>query len=139
MCAPRVSKLGRLEPVAGAMRVVFRETFRQRLGPAPYLEVVGCDGSLNREQCDFDPSRYAPDSDYPASETEFALELTSWTQWLGVSIDAATLDEHAPETIVGHCLFEMTFFGFEPNDVEARRLRLAQDFAAIDAMSEPSI
>lgn len=43
----------------------------------------------------------------------YALEFMGWDKWLGMSIAPETLERFAEVEIIAHCLFEMTFTGFD--------------------------
>lgn len=48
-----------------------------------------------------------------------ALEFTSWDKWLGMGIDTLALKEFSEPEIICHCLNEMTFVGFEQEEIQA--------------------
>jgi hypothetical protein len=48
-----------------------------------------------------------------------ALEFTSWDKWLGMDIDQLTLKEFTEIEIICHCLDEMTYAGFEEEEIQA--------------------
>ena len=129
-------QLRRLTPVTTSMRLRIRNTFRPGLDDQPFPEVVGKNGTLNRDQEDFKHLGKAEDSTYALAETEFALELEPWDEWLGMEIDADTLDKYLPSEIVAHCLQEMTLFGFNEADIGAQRAELQRRVDELDAMSE---
>lgn len=66
---------------------------------------------------------------YGKSETIFpgcnlALDYTPWLEWLGMEcVVPYGLEDYE---FVAHCLWEMTFFGFNMNDVEKQRVALEQ-------------
>lgn len=45
--------------------------------------------------------------------TRFAIYFDPWAEWLGMSINAQTLETFSEIEIISHCLFEMTFEGFD--------------------------
>ncbi len=45
--------------------------------------------------------------------TRFAIYFDPWAEWLGMSISTETLETFSELEIVSHCLFEMTFEGFD--------------------------
>ena len=47
----------------------------------------------------------------------FAIEFTPWAEWLGMNIDVKTLKLFSKVDIVCHALWEMTFVGWEEEDV----------------------
>jgi hypothetical protein len=48
----------------------------------------------------------------------YALEFKPWNEWLGMNISANTLAEFNELEIISHCLFEMTFCGFEEEEIQ---------------------
>lgn len=48
-----------------------------------------------------------------------ALEFTSWDKWLGMNIDTLAFKEFTEPEIICHCLNEMTFVGFEQEEIQA--------------------
>ena len=48
------------------------------------------------------------------SKDSHSLELTSWEEWMGMSINEKTLKDFTPSEILAHCLIEMTLTGFDP-------------------------
>jgi hypothetical protein len=128
--------LRRLRPVATTMRICLRTTFRRALDDEPFLEVVGRNGTLNRDSEDFGYLGEAEDSIYALSEAEFALEFEPWSGWLGMEIDAETLGRYLSSEIVAHCLWEMTCFGFDEAAIDARRDELKRRVDELNAMTE---
>jgi hypothetical protein len=47
-----------------------------------------------------------------------ALEFTSWDKWLGMDIDPLTLKEFTEIEIICHCLNEMTYAGFDEEEIQ---------------------
>jgi hypothetical protein len=129
-------ELRRLTPIVGPMRLLIRTVAQPSLNDQPFPEVIGKDGSLNRDQHDFQFRGQAEDSPYALSETEFSLEFEPWNEWLGMAIDADTLNAYPPSEIVAHCLHEMTFFGFDETEIAAQRAELTRLADQITGMSE---
>lgn len=48
------------------------------------------------------------------SKESHSLELTSWEEWMGMTINEPTLKDFPPSEILAHCLIEMTLTGFDP-------------------------
>jgi hypothetical protein len=128
--------LRRLRPVATTMRICLRTTFRPALDDEPFLEVVGRNGTLNRDSEDFNCLGEAEDSIYALSEAGFGLELEPWSEWVGMGIDADTSGKYLPSEIVAHCLWEMTWFGFDETAIDAQREELARRVDELNAMTE---
>ncbi|TQD38826.1 DUF6557 family protein [Haloflavibacter putidus] len=90
---------------------------------------------LNPEECDmyielknvtddFDGEPYVDISGKyknPKTEEEkfsMAIEFTPWSQWLGMDICPESIEEFSELEIIAHCLYEMTFAGFEEKDIQ---------------------
>lgn len=72
----------------------------------PYVDVSGSDG-----------------------ETKWAIEFTHWAEWLGMEVMVLNADM-TPAQIVAHCIWEMTWAGFDPSEVAERKAEI--DDAASD-------
>jgi hypothetical protein len=53
-----------------------------------------------------------------------------------MEIEADTLNEYLESDIIAHCLYEMTFFGFNEDDISAQREELRRCVDEIEAMTE---
>ncbi len=73
---------------------------------------------------DFDGEHYVDvGGRYKNPKTEedkaaMALEFTPWNRWLGMEISAESLEEFSEPEIIAHCLYEMTFAGFEEKEIQ---------------------
>jgi hypothetical protein len=58
-----------------------------------------------------------------------ALEFTPWAEWLGMSIDQKYINSFSSLEIICHCLHEMTFMGFSPEEIdnEWQIIKMAED------------
>ena len=72
-------------------------------------------------------------------ETEFALSLERWDEWLGMSIDPMTLASIPLPQIAAHCMSEMTFHGFDEADVQAVVDEMKTRVAELDATRRSQI
>ena len=48
-----------------------------------------------------------------------ALEFTKWKEWLGMIISKLTEREYTELEIISHCLYEMTFAGYEEEEIQS--------------------
>lgn len=55
--------------------------------------------------------------DVGENEVEWGLELSTFEQWGGYEIDEQTLLDYHRNDIISHCLYEMTFFGFNNDTI----------------------
>jgi hypothetical protein len=47
-----------------------------------------------------------------------AIEFCPWNDWLGMGIDKLTLKEFTELEIIAHCLYEMTYAGYDENEIQ---------------------
>jgi len=73
---------------------------------------------------DFDGEEYVDVSGKYANpkneEEEFsqAIEFTPWNKWLGMEISKESFLHFSELEIISHCLYEMTFVGFEEKEIQ---------------------
>ena len=48
----------------------------------------------------------------------YAIEFVKWENWLGMKIVPETLEKFNALEIISHCLYEMTFCGYEQNEIQ---------------------
>lgn len=76
------------------------------------------------QEDDFDGEEYVDVSGKYANpkneEEEFsqAIEFTPWNKWLGMEISPESLLHFSELEIISHCLYEMTFVGFEEEEIQ---------------------
>ena len=129
-------KLRKLQPTSTRMRIFIRKTFREGLDEEPFTEVVGKNGTLNKELEDFKHLNKSEDSEYANSEVEYALEFHSWEEWLGMEVDSATHQKYAYPEILAHCLWEMTFMGFDQDTIREEKQELERRGNELKNMTE---
>jgi hypothetical protein len=84
-----------------------------------WIEVYGEDGT---SRPDGDPER-------------FALELMPWSEWLGAVVPQDLLQKYSPAEIAAHCLYEMTFVGFDEETIQAEREELSREARELEQMT----
>lgn len=88
---------------------------------------------------DYDNTDYVDVSGYytnPADRNDqhtnsLAIEFTPWQEWLGMPIDSESLEKFSGLEIIAYCLNEMTYAGFEQEDIQAemdRIKKIADDY-----------
>ncbi len=55
-----------------------------------------------------------------------AIEYTSWNEWLSMPIDENSLKNFSELEIIAHCLNEMTYAGFEQEDIQSEMDRIKE-------------
>ncbi len=71
-------------------------------------------------EADIDEEAYLSISGYSEKEDlHFALGFTRWEEWVNAKIDIQDGLEVNPAELVAICLYEMTFYGFNQEDIKA--------------------
>ena len=73
----------------------------------PWHDIFGTDGSMNEY--------------LEGEEQSFAIELTEWEEWLSMKIGEETLKNYSKIDIISHCLWEMTFFGYNQEEIQGQK------------------
>ena len=55
------------------------------------------------------------------------LDLSPWEEWLTIRIPQSLLEKMTAAEIVAHCVWEMTFYGFTQEKINAFRTELRSD------------
>ena len=53
-------------------------------------------------------------------EEHYALEMTSWIEWLSFEVLDKSIEAYGAANVVAHALYEMTFFGYSSDVVDER-------------------
>ena len=48
----------------------------------------------------------------------YAIEFVKWEKWLGMNLAPETMTNFTELEIIAHCLFEMTFCGYEQEEIQ---------------------
>lgn len=106
------------------------------LDAEPYKQVIGKLLKITPEKSDMQISieKQEPydggDSFYDVrgiksgTNETFAIEYSKWKEWLGMEIFEETISKYSKLDIVCHCLWEMTFHGYNEEDVVTAREEL---------------
>jgi hypothetical protein len=124
-----------LSPHHTRTRICLEEVFREGIDDEPFIDVVGRDGTLNKDLPDFHNfGDVSPD--FADSETAFAIEMVPWEEWIGMELDPAALKTYDDADIVAHCLWEMTFCGFDQNAIRQEKEELGRRAEELKNMTE---
>jgi hypothetical protein len=87
-----------------------------------YKDVYGKDGRTNRE--DYEENNYwmveAQGKDLD-DEIDWALDFMEWNKYLGMAIGKETLEKYNELEIIASCLWDMTFYGYDEEDIQKKR------------------
>lgn len=124
-------ELRTLEPVETKMCIVIEDVFDE-YDKEYCAHVSGKDGTLNKE-CD--PEHFK-DDEVGNQEVLYAIEFTDWAEWLAMEIEQESLSKYSELDIIGHCLWEMTFYGFTQEKIKKQLAQLEKE--AEEAKKNPS-
>ena len=119
------------EPAETKMCIVIEDVFDE-YDKEYYAHVSGKDGSLNKES---DPEHFK-DDEVGNQEVLYAIEFTDWAEWLAMEIEQESLSKYSELDIIGHCLWEMTFYGFIQEKIKKQLAQLEKE--AEEAKKNPS-
>jgi hypothetical protein len=99
---------------------------------------------VSNEKDDFDNEEYvhvcghnnSPQDDPDNPGNSLGLEFTSWDQWLGMDLDEMSVMDFTELELISHCLYEMTFFGFDQEKIQKVMDEMEKDIDEIKNMTE---
>lgn len=124
-----------LSPRPSDMHLIVEEVFRPGLDDQPFVDVSGCNGTLQKDLKEFEHFGVPADSECANAEVSYAIEFTPWEEWLGMEVDPATLEAFDEVAIIAHCLWEMTFAGFDQETIQQKVDELRETAAEIRGMT----
>jgi hypothetical protein len=71
-----------------------------------------------------------------SGDENWALDLTSWNEWLSMPITEESLKNFSELDILAHCLWEMTWHGYTNRSIQARMKDLKLRVDEIQEMEE---
>lgn len=107
-----------------------------------YYDVNGKNGTLQKEDEQFDNMNFKTEEEkenFGNQEVSYALEFTKWEEWLGMEISEDTLIKLTDEKIVAYCLYEMTFCGYEQDEIQSQHTELKNRVDDIKNMTEEDL
>ena len=124
-----------LEPVETKRRICLTNipADKDMMIDEPCVDVSGKDGTLVKESSDFE--HFKDISEEAANkEISYGLEFSTFETWLGMAIDKETFENFSDIEIVGHCLYEMTFCGYDQETIQGKHQELKDRVTEIEAM-----
>lgn len=88
---------------------------------------------------DFDGEEYVHVSGIDKNdkgETSWAIEFVPWEEWLDMEMDEDSLKHFTEPEILCHCLYEMTFMGFDQKGIQSQLQEMNEDVEALKNMTE---
>lgn len=71
----------------------------------------------------------------PDDKERYGLELTPWRKWLSFEVIDKCINTYSAEVVAAHSLYELTFFGYDADEIEAR---IEKEIAALKEGCEES-
>ena len=99
-------KLQYLKPEANDMLIVLTE----------YLEDFEENSDVENKYVDVSGRKLVIEEN--SITNSYAIEFVKWEKWLGMELAPETLENFNELEIIAHCLFEMTFFGYEEEEIQ---------------------
>jgi len=66
----------------------------------------------------------------------YAIEFTEWKKWLGMSMAPETLKNFSELEIIAHCLYEMTFIGYDEEEIQEELKSLERTIEELKNLTE---
>lgn len=84
------------------------------------IEIVlqQCYDDETNEESYFDVSGLKRDSQNLQLTNSLAIEFVPWTEWLGMTVSSDALNQFSELEIISHCLYEMTFVGYDETEIQ---------------------
>lgn len=95
-------KLREMTPNESDIQIVLEQCFDEETNEESYVDVSG----------------QKPVADNFNVTESLGIEFVPWSEWLGMSIYPGALKEFSELEIISHCLYEMTFFGFDEEKIQ---------------------
>ena len=110
-----------LTPAITNMRIVLEEVLDDDENER-YTDVCGKDGTLKKEE---NPEVFKDDQ-IGNQEVSYGIEFVEWEEWIGMDIDPGSLLKYSAADILGHCLWEMTFYGYTQEAIRKQAKQLKE-------------
>jgi hypothetical protein len=136
-------KLIKMNPVENTMRISISYVEKDLIEDndfQPYWHVCGLNGTLQKNSNDADLFQEA-DKEFLNSEVSYAIEMTPWNEWLGMEIDQETANnvELTRADIVAHCMWEMTYCGYDEKNIKEKFDNLMDQVKEIKNMTKEDL
>lgn len=107
-------------PTESDIQIVLQQCFDEETNEESYVDVSGQKPSADN---------------FPVTES-LGIEFVPWSEWLGMSIHPVSLKEFSELEIISHCLYEMTFFGFDEEKIQEQISRWEKTIDDFKSRSE---
>lgn len=77
-----------------------------------------CYDDETNEESYVDVSGIKKDNQNLQSAESLAIEFVPWAEWLAMTVGSNTLKQFTELEIISHCLYEMTFMGYDEKEIQ---------------------
>ncbi len=109
-------KLKEIEPIESGIQIVLKNHTSDVDDSESYVEVSGLDLSDTTHG--------------------LALDFTPWNKWLGMDLSQETIENFTELEIIAHCLWEMTFVGFDEVYIQNELIGLQKSIDEYENMTD---
>lgn len=113
-------KLLQMTPTESDMQIVLEQQFDEESPLESYVHVSG----------------RPPVPEDSTQSGDMAIEFVPWAEWLAMSIHPEALKEFNELEIISHCLFEMTFAGFDEEKIQQQMDDMEKSVEELKNMTE---
>jgi len=125
--------LKKLDSVRSSMRICLERSIPLDEDDEPGVFVSGRDGTLNCQVERTGPIAGQGDLEWAHAECRWELCGHPWREWLGMTVEAETLKNFPVAEVVAHCLWGMTWWGFDESKIEQRRRGTDREAGSTDS------
>lgn len=126
------AQLRTLESIENTMQIRLTWIEPKNEGDERYVDVNGTDGT---RLTDLEKSATFTAASQQLSyeqEVTFGLDFKPWNEWLGMNLEPDSLKRFKPAEIVAHCLWELTFYGFDQTTIQTVLGELNETISNLD-------
>lgn len=113
-------QLQMIQPAESNIEIVLTQHIDEGFDEGPYTFVSGKEVHNN--------TGMEPES--------LAIEFVKWNEWLGMTIENNTLKDYTQLEIISHCLYEITFVGFEEEKIQQELKNIEADVEELKNMTD---
>ncbi|PXY01637.1 hypothetical protein DF185_09210 [Marinifilum breve] len=62
-------------------------------------------------------ARSLSEKESDSSPMTYSLMLTPWNEWAGMAVNSESLENFSEVDVIAHCIWEMTFSGFDEEEI----------------------
>jgi hypothetical protein len=126
------SNLPNLEPQATKTRLVLEKVIEDG---ETFVDVSGKDGTRHSDSEEYQMYSESEKNSLGNQEIRFGLSFTAWEEWIAMDIDPSSYSSLSEAEIITHCLWEMTYHGFNQSDIQANLEDMKRQSQNIQNMS----